>query len=78
MTLQVVFVILNRLERCCALSAGEGRIKSVKAEKVIEWTHDRQVHNFFGQALQRVNLALFVNVVRNFVGVIQLCAVDCF
>ena len=76
--LQVIFVILNRLERRCTLSAGEGRIKSVKAEKVIEWTHDRQVHNFFGQTLQRINLALLVNVVCNFVGVIQLCAVDCF
>ena len=50
-TLQVIFVILNRLERRCTLSTGEGRIKSVKTEKVVEWTHDRQVHNFFGQAL---------------------------
>ena len=76
MPFQVVVIILHRLEWRCALSAGEGRIESVKAKKVIERTDNGQVHDFLGQTLQRVHLVLLEHVISNLVGRVQSVAVD--
>ena len=50
----------------------------MKAEKVIERTDNRQVHNLFRQALERISLVLLEHVIGDLVGRIQLATVDAF
>ena len=76
MAFQVVVIIRNGLERRSALTAGKGWVECVEAKKMIERTHHGQVHYFFRQALNRIILVLFENIIRDLVGGVQLGPVN--
>src|SRR3546814_15317612 len=76
MALEVVLIVLERLERRCALAAGEGRIEGVEAAEMVDGPDDRQ-----GQYVRLITLELRLlveleDVVCDLVGVAELCTLD--
>ncbi len=74
--LEVVLVILGRLERGGALAAGKGRVKGVEARKMVDRAHQRGGDDFGREALERLLLVVFEHIVSEPVGSIELRLVD--
>src|SRR5256885_4540713 len=71
-----VLIVGERAERRSALAAGEGRIKSVQPEEVIERAHFGQRQQVRLQSAQRVLRRIIEHVVSKLVGRIQLITRD--
>ena len=74
--LEIVFVVLHRLELSGTLARGEIGVEGVEAAEMVDRTDHGQRHDFVGIALQRLLLVALEHVIGDLVGGAQLAAVD--